>query len=67
MTLTFPTQAEQCRDAFLAHGGSISKIARKMNAQREDEWLKRIFVFEDDTRLIATGTGRSLTITCELP
>ena len=69
MPLTFPTLAEQCRDRFLTSKKtvSLSTLARRMKAQREDDYPRRIFIFEDDTRLVLTGTGRSLKIEAQLP
>ena len=66
--LTFPTQAEQCAQAFreATKSISLSTIARRMGAQRADKtgWAPRVrvFVFDDDTTLEASGTGASLRI-----
>jgi hypothetical protein len=62
MSLTFPTQAEQCAEEFRTQTKTISltTIAKRMGAMRADEPGKRIYVFEDGTTLEATGTGRAL-------
>lgn len=66
MPLTFPTQAEQCLQAFNSATKtiSLSTIAKHMGATREDRngWERsvRVFVFPDDSTLEASGSGKGL-------
>ena len=68
--LAFPTQAEQCKTAFLSatKTTSVATIAARMKASREKSWTGAItYTFDDDTTLVTTGAGRAHTITCHLP
>lgn len=70
--LTFPTLAEQCLAEFnqSKKSLSISTIASLMGAQRIDEGFyprQRVFYFDDDSSLVASGTGANLRIETHLP
>lgn len=70
--LTFPTLAEQCLTKFnqSKKSLSISTIAERMGAERIDEGFyprRRVFYFDDDTTLVATGTGVNLRVETHLP
>jgi len=67
--LTFPTIAEQVLAKFnlKTKTVSLSTLALQRGAFREYDYPKRIFTFDDDSRLIATGTGKQLKTWTELP
>lgn len=68
MSLIFPTQAEQCEQSFRAaiKTTSLSQVALRMGGERTrgKNWPRaiRVYVFDDDTRLEASGTGKNLRI-----
>lgn len=60
MTLTFPTQAEQCVMAFLSatKTTSLATIAKKMGAEKRFADGITSYTFDDDTTLKVQGRGR---------
>lgn len=70
MPLTFPTQAEQAEAEFrnATKAISLATIAKRMGASLERKFPStRIYTFDDDTQLHASGTGAGLKIETHLP
>ncbi len=69
MPLTFPTMAEKALRKF-RHATktiSVAVIAKRMLADVERQRGRTVYTFDDDTRLVVTGRGRSHSIETELP
>jgi hypothetical protein len=70
MSLTFPTQAEQCVSDWRAikdRTVSLATMARKRGAFFEQRFDCKIFRFDDDTSIEIRGTGASHNVTTHLP
>lgn len=69
MTLTFPTMAERAVARFRDSTKtiSVSVIATEMGAEKKYRGTTRVFTFDDDSVLEATGTGGSLRLETFLP
>lgn len=68
-TLTFPTMAEKIEAAFrnATKAVSVATLAKKAGAEVVKGWQNTTYWFDDDTRLVVTGSGRNHKITTELP
>lgn len=69
LMLTFPTLAEQALTEWRAATRTIAlaTIARRRGAQRIRNWQSTEWIFDDDTSLVVTGTGRNHKVVTELP
>ncbi len=69
MTLTFPTMAEKALREFrdTTKTTSVAVVAKRMMADVERQRGRTVYTFDDDTRLVVTGRGRSHSIETELP
>lgn len=69
MTLTFPTQAEQAAAEFRNSKRTVSlaKIAKRFGAEKQRQWDRTVYTFDDDTSIEVFGRGKNHRFEVHLP